>query len=190
MNVNKVHLVGRVGGDPKIGETSRGDTMATVSLATNSGYGDNEKTDWHRVKFFGKIADTVNEYVKKGQELYVEGRISYSKYTDKQTGVEKYSTEIVAHSMQMGKKSNTEVSSSVSSSTSESIEDDSIPFQEWGGESPPIFPLSSKDKKATPVPESKGKVPYRFIICKVKGCVTMHDDFYPMCNKHRNEIKK
>ena len=121
MNVNKVHLVGRVGGDPKIGETSRGETMATISLATNSGYGDNEKTDWHRVTFFGKIADTVSEYVKKGQELYVEGRISYSKYTDK-SGVEKYSTDIIAYSMQMGKKS------SNSSSTGESIEDDSLPF--------------------------------------------------------------
>jgi|TARA_R110002020_G_scaffold271612_2_gene486809 single-strand DNA-binding protein len=123
MNVNKVHLVGRVGGDPKIGETSRGETMATISLATNSGYGDNEKTDWHRVKFFGKIADTVNEYVKKGQELYAEGRISYSKYTDK-SGVEKYSTDIIAYSMQMGKKSN----SVDVSSTSESVEDDPLPF--------------------------------------------------------------
>ena len=123
MNVNKVHLVGRVGGDPQTRETSRGETMANLSLATNSGYGDNEKTDWHRVTFFGKLADTVREYVKKGQELYVEGRISYSKYTDK-SGVEKYSTDIIAYSMQMGKKSN----SVDVSSTSESVEDDPLPF--------------------------------------------------------------
>jgi len=123
MNVNKVMLVGRVGGDPQTRETGKGETVANISLATNSGYGDNEKTDWHRVTFFGKIADTVSEYVKKGQELYVEGRISYSKYTDK-SGVEKYSTDIIAYSMQMGKKS----SNAVSSSTGESIEDDSLPF--------------------------------------------------------------
>jgi len=121
MNVNKVHLVGRVGGDPQTRETSRGETMANLSLATNSGYGDNEKTDWHRVTFFGKLADTVREYVKKGQELYVEGRISYSKYTDK-SGVEKYSTDIIAYSMQMGnKKSN-------SMDVSSTSEDDSLPF--------------------------------------------------------------
>ena len=121
MNVNKVHLVGRVGGDPQIRETGRGETVANISLATNSGYGDNEKTDWHRVTFFGKLADTVSEYVKKGQELYVEGRISYSKYTDK-SGVEKYSTDIIAYSMQMGnKKSN-------SMDVSSTSEDDSLPF--------------------------------------------------------------
>ena len=122
MNVNKVMLVGRVGGDPQTRETGKGETVANISLATNSGYGDNEKTDWHRVKFFGKIADTVSEYVKKGQELYVEGRISYSKYTDK-SGVEKYSTDIIAYSMQMGQKGNS--SASTGSSTSD---DESLPF--------------------------------------------------------------
>ncbi len=121
MNVNKVILVGRAGADPEARETGKGEAVANISLATNSGYGDNEKTDWHRVTFFGKLASTVIEYVKKGQELYVEGRISYSKYTGKD-GVEKYSTSIIAYSMQMGKK---EAGSAVSS-TSE--DDDSLPF--------------------------------------------------------------
>ena len=82
MNVNKAILVGTVGSDPIVRET-KGGSVCNLSLATNSGYGDNEKTDWHRVTFFGKLAETVNEYVIKGQELYIEGRISYGKYTDK-----------------------------------------------------------------------------------------------------------
>jgi|TARA_R100001530_G_scaffold80521_1_gene56208 single-strand DNA-binding protein len=117
MNVNKVMLVGRVGADPQIRESAKGN-IANISLATSSGYGDNEKVDWHRVTFFGKIADTVSEYVKKGQELYVEGRISYSKYTDK-SGVEKYSTDIIAYSMQMGRKAN---------SSPAQKDDDDLPF--------------------------------------------------------------
>ena len=121
MNVNKAILVGRVGADPIINETGKGDAVANISLATNSGYGDKEKTDWHKVTFFGKLANTVNEYVKKGQELYVEGRITYSKYTDRE-GVEKHSTSIIAYSMQMGAKKN----SSAVSTTSEG--DDSLPF--------------------------------------------------------------
>ena len=121
MNVNKVILVGRAGRDPEARETGKGEAVASISLATNSGYGDNEKTDWHRVTFFGKLANTVVEYVRKGQELYVEGRISYSKYTGKDC-IEKYSTNIIAYSMQMGKKEG----SSAVSSTSE--DDDSLPF--------------------------------------------------------------
>ena len=123
MNVNKVILVGRAGKDPELRETAKGEPVANISLATNSGYGDNEKTDWHRVTFFGNLANTVNDYVKKGQELYVEGRISYSKYTGKD-GVEKYSTSIIAYSMQMGKKEST----SASEVSSANGDDDSLPF--------------------------------------------------------------
>ena len=122
MNVNKVILVGRAGRDPEARETGKGDTVANLSLATSSGYGDNEKTDWHRVTFFGKVAATVVQYVKKGQEIYIEGRISYSKYTDRE-GIEKYSTDIIAYSMQMGQKGNTP-----SSSQSPSSDDDDLPF--------------------------------------------------------------
>ena len=122
MNVNKVILVGRAGRDPEARETGKGDTVANLSLATSSGYGDNEKTDWHRVTFFGKVADTVVQYVKKGQEIYIEGRISYSKYTDR-VGSEKYSTDIIAYSMQMGQKGNTP-----SSSQSPLSDSDDLPF--------------------------------------------------------------
>ena len=104
MNVNKVMLVGRAGSDPITREVQDGKLkVCNLNLATSSGYGDKETTDWHRVTFFGKTAATVQEYVVKGQEIYVEGRIQYRKYTDKQ-GVEKYSTDIIANQMQLGQK--------------------------------------------------------------------------------------
>jgi single-strand DNA-binding protein len=105
MNVNKVILVGRAGKDPEARSTSKGETVANISLATSSGYGDREKTDWHRVTFFGKTADTVVQYVRKGSELYIEGRINYGKYTDS-SGIERHSTDIIAYSMQLGQKPN------------------------------------------------------------------------------------
>ena len=104
MNVNKVMLVGRAGSDPITREVQDGKLkVCNLNLATSSGYGDKETTDWHRVTFFGKTAEPVQEYVVKGQEIYVEGRIQYRKYTDKQ-GVEKYSTDIIANQMQLGQK--------------------------------------------------------------------------------------
>ena len=124
MNVNKAILVGRVGADPIVRETAKGDTVCNVYLATNSGYGDNEKVDWHKVTFFGKLADTVNEYVTKGQQLYVEGRISYSKYTDKE-GNERHGTSIIAGMMQMGSSMNGDASAS---EENDLAEDDSLPF--------------------------------------------------------------
>ena len=101
ISVNKVTLVGRVGSDPVTRETSKGDPVCNLSIATNNGYGDNQTTDWHRVTFFGKLASVVSEYVKQGQELFVDGRITYRKYTDS-NGVEKTSTDIIANQMQMG----------------------------------------------------------------------------------------
>ena len=103
MNVNKVILVGRAGKDPESRETGKGETVANLSIATSSGYGAKEKTAWHRVTFFGKIADTVVQYVRKGSEMYIEGRINYSKYTDS-NGVERHSTDIIAYTMQLGQK--------------------------------------------------------------------------------------
>jgi len=73
MNVNKVILVGRAGKDPEARETGKGEAVANISLATNSGYGDNEKTDWHRVTFFGKLANTVIEYVRKVRNFTLKG---------------------------------------------------------------------------------------------------------------------
>jgi single-strand DNA-binding protein len=79
--------------------------LATVSVATNEKWKDKngemqERTEWHRVKFFGRLAEIAGEYLKKGGQVYVEGSLRTEKYTDKQ-GVEKYSTDIIANEMQM-----------------------------------------------------------------------------------------
>ncbi|CAN7785422.1 single-stranded DNA-binding protein [Caballeronia sp. LjRoot34] len=105
-SVNKVILVGNLGADPETRFLPSGDAVANIRLATTDRYKDKasgemkEATEWHRVTFFGRLAEIVNEYVKKGSSLYIEGRIRTRKYTD-QAGVEKYATEIVAEQMQM-----------------------------------------------------------------------------------------
>jgi len=103
-SVNKAILVGHVGKDPDIRSTSSGDTVASFSLATNTGYGENKTTDWHSVSVFGKSADFVRNYVKKGAQVYVEGSIRNRSYVDK-GGNKKYVTEIKAFTVQaLGQK--------------------------------------------------------------------------------------
>lgn len=103
--VNKVILVGSLGNDPDVKYTQGGSCITRISLATNSQWKDKEgnkqeRTDWHRVVFFGKLAEIAGEYLRKGASVYVEGSLKYDKYTG-QDGVEKYSTDIVANEMQM-----------------------------------------------------------------------------------------
>ena len=104
--INKVILVGTVGKDPEVRYFQSGDAYCTLSLATSESWKDKntgekkEKTEWHRVKFTRRLAEVVGEYVKKGQQIYVEGSLETSKYTDKQ-GIERYSTDVVANEMQM-----------------------------------------------------------------------------------------
>ncbi len=106
-SVNKVILVGNCGRDPEIRYLPSGSAVATVTVATSSRRKDKnsgetiEETQWHRVTFFERLAEIVGEYVKKGNPIYVEGRLRYSTYTDKTTGVEKNSVEIVATEMQL-----------------------------------------------------------------------------------------
>lgn len=103
--VNKVILVGNLGNDPDIKYTQGGMAVTTLSLATTSVRKDKdgqqiEKTEWHRVKLFGKLGEIANEYLKKGRQVYIEGSIRYDKFTGSD-GVEKYFTDIVADEMQM-----------------------------------------------------------------------------------------
>ena len=103
--INKVILVGTVGKDPEVRYSQAGSANVTLSLATNESWKDKngekqERTEWHRLKFFGKLAEIAGEYVKKGQQLYVEGSLRTDKYTDKQ-GVERYTTDIIVNDMQM-----------------------------------------------------------------------------------------
>ncbi len=103
--INKVILVGNLGNDPDVKYTQGGMAITRISLATTSVRKDKdgnqqERTEWHRVVFFGKLAEIAGEYLRKGSSIYVEGSIRYDKYTG-QDGVEKYSTDIVADEMQM-----------------------------------------------------------------------------------------
>jgi len=104
-SVNKVTLIGNVGSDPEIRSTSSGSRVAKVSLATNRQFQDRsgqtqDRTEWHRLTFFGRLAEIVEQYVKKGDQLYVEGRIEYSQTQDEQ-GNTRYWTDIVVNEMVM-----------------------------------------------------------------------------------------
>ncbi len=104
-SVNKVILVGNLGRDPETRYLPSGDPVANITIATSSRYKGKdgnlvEETEWHRVTFFGKLAEIVGQYLKKGRSVYVEGRLKTRKYTDKD-GVEKYATDIIANEMQM-----------------------------------------------------------------------------------------
>ena len=105
-SVNKVTLLGNCGKDAEIRYLPSGQAVANVSIATTSRRKDKntgetiEDTQWHRVTFYERLAEIAGEYVKKGQPIYIEGRLKYGKYTD-QSGVEKQTTEIVATEMQL-----------------------------------------------------------------------------------------
>lgn len=104
-SLNKVMLIGNVGSDPEIRMTPSGSKVAKLSLATNRSYQDRsgqqqERTDWHRLTFFGKLADIIEQWVNKGDRIYVEGRIEYSQTQDDQGGT-RYWTDIVVNEMVM-----------------------------------------------------------------------------------------
>jgi len=104
--INKVILVGNLGNDPDIKYTQGGGQVTTISVATTDAWKDKqtgqmqERTEWHRVKFFGRLAEIAGEYLKKGRQVYIEGSLRTDKYTGKD-GVERYSTDIIANEMQM-----------------------------------------------------------------------------------------
>ncbi len=104
-SVNKVILVGNLGRDPETRYMPDGGAITNISIATTSTWKDKggekqEQTEWHRVAFFGKLAEIAGEYLKKGSQVYVEGKLRTRKWQDKE-GVEKYTTEVIADSMQM-----------------------------------------------------------------------------------------
>ncbi|WP_431475660.1 single-stranded DNA-binding protein [Massilia eburnea] len=105
-SVNKVIIVGNLGRDPEIRYMPSGDAIANIAVATSYRSKDRntgeqkELTEWHRISFFGRLAEIVGQYLKKGSSVYVEGRLQTRKYTDKD-GVEKYATDIIAETMQM-----------------------------------------------------------------------------------------
>ncbi len=136
--VNKVMLVGNVGNDPEVRYTNDSLAIANLSIATSEVWKDKlgnkqEKTEWHRVVMFGKSAEIVRDYVKKGTKLFVEGSLRTRKWEDK-NGVERYTTEVVSNDFQM-LDSRSEVNSDPAqghvpnpSTASDELIDDDIPF--------------------------------------------------------------
>ncbi|ULU26979.1 single-stranded DNA-binding protein [Dyella terrae] len=104
--VNKVIIVGNLGADPETRYTGNGTAITSIRIATSESWTDKqsgekqERTEWHRVKLFGRLAEIAGEYLKKGRQVYIEGSLRTDKYTDKD-GVERFSTDIVAAEMQM-----------------------------------------------------------------------------------------
>ena len=105
-SVNKVILVGNLGADPESRFTQSGGQITSIRIATSESWNDKqtgekqERTEWHRIKFFGKLAEIAGEYLRKGSQVYVEGALRTDKYTDKD-GIERFSTDIIANEMQM-----------------------------------------------------------------------------------------
>ncbi|AGS06953.1 single-stranded DNA-binding protein [Candidatus Profftella armatura] len=112
-SVNKVIIIGNLGRDPETRYMSNGDAVTNVSIATTENWRDKnsgekrELTEWHRITFYRKLAQIVKQYLKKGSQIYIEGRLQTRKWTNKE-GVEKYITEVIADNMQMlGSRKNT-----------------------------------------------------------------------------------
>lgn len=105
-SLNKVQLIGRLGQDPETSYASNGNAKTTMSVATSEKWTDKnsgekkEKTEWHRVIIWGKLAEIAGEYLKKGALVYLEGKNETRKWTDKE-GVERYTTEVICHEMRM-----------------------------------------------------------------------------------------
>lgn len=147
--VNKVILIGNLGKDPEIRYSPNGVAVANLTIATSESWKDKqtgenvERTEWHRVIFFQRLAEIAGEYLKKGSKIYLEGRLQTRKWQDKTSGQDRYTTEIVAETMQMldgkgaGGSSNADApfekatsASSQSASAAPALDsfDDDIPF--------------------------------------------------------------
>ena len=111
MSVNKVILVGRLGKDPETRYMTNGEAVTNATLATSENWKDKngekqEKTEWHNLVFYRRLAEVAGEYLKKGSQVYIEGKIQTRKWQDKESGKDRYTTEILVNEMQMlGSKS-------------------------------------------------------------------------------------
>lgn len=128
-SINKTTLVGNLGADPLMRYMPNGNATCTFSLATTAKWKDKqsgepkEKTEWHRVVLFKRLAEVAGEFLHKGSQVYIEGKLRTRKWTDKETGIDRYTTEIVGYELQMlGKKPASEAQSAPS---------DDIPSQDY-----------------------------------------------------------
>lgn len=106
-SVNKVILIGNLGRDPEVRYTPNGLAVANLTIATTESWKDKqtgenqERTEWHRVAMYSRLAEIAGEYLRKGSKIYIEGRLQTRKWQDKNTGQDRYTTEIIADSLQM-----------------------------------------------------------------------------------------
>lgn len=134
-SLNKIIIIGHLGRDPESRYMPSGEQVTSISVATTESWKDKsgnkqEQTEWHRISFFGKLAEIAGQYLKKGSQVYVEGRIRTRKYTDRD-GIERYATEIIGDRMQMlgGKPDQSGGRNSYSEAKAGSMPpDDDIPF--------------------------------------------------------------
>ena len=133
--VNKVIILGRLGADPELRSSPSGVTSCNLSIATSQNWTDKssgekkEKTEWHRIVFFGRSAEIIDQYVKKGQELYIEGSLSTSKY--EKDGIERYTTNIIGSSFNFISGSGSSSSNSNSNQFNDNMnQDTNVKFQE------------------------------------------------------------
>jgi single-strand DNA-binding protein len=144
-SVNRVILVGRLGKDPEIRSTPSGTTVAKFTIATDERYTDRagekqERTEWHNIVAWSKLAEICGQYLKKGKLVFIEGSLRTDSWDDKETGQKKYRTEIVAQNMQMldkrgddeggsgGGYAGARSKSSPQSGSSDMVEEDDVPF--------------------------------------------------------------
>jgi single-strand DNA-binding protein len=138
-SVNKVILVGNVGQDPEVKYTASGVPVAKVSVATNERFKDRndqwqDRTEWHSVVAWQRLAEIVGECVRKGSKLYVEGKLQTSTWEDKQSGEKKYRTQIVARDIVLlgsrdnGQEEKAEMPSAESNAEPVAVTDEDIPF--------------------------------------------------------------
>jgi single-strand DNA-binding protein len=136
-SLNKVMLIGNLGKDPELRYTTSGVAVATFSLATNESWKDQdgntqERTEWHNIVAWKKLAEICGEWLKKGKKVYIEGRIQTRSYDDKNTGAKKYITEIVAENMIMldskGSQESAAPTPGVTESASPAAVENDLPF--------------------------------------------------------------
>lgn len=139
-SVNKVILIGNLGKDPETRYMSNGEAVTNITMATTDTWKDKngdkqEKTEWHRVTFYKKLAEISGEYLKKGMSVYVEGRLETKKWTDK-NGIERYTTDIVANEMKMLGSKKTDASQEQSNDSWKNQNNDSSGFSDMEDDIP------------------------------------------------------
>lgn len=139
MSVNKVILIGRLGKDPEVRKMTNGESVTNVTLATSENWKDKsgvkqEKTEWHNLVFYRRLAEIAGQYLKKGSQIYVEGKLQTRKWQDKE-GKDRFTTEIVANEMTMlSSRAANQLEQQPSKSAGQVDDDLDIPFGDNGGQ--------------------------------------------------------